>query len=166
MIDNAQDEVITTTEEYGATHTDGADHPQAGVAVEGWSDPQSDLATPTAQFGKLILKRNGAATDIEFPVNPPTIIGRFDPGVGPIDIDLGPLPEGSYVSRKHAKIGYDNGAWTIKDLGSSNGTYVLRDDFERVDEAEIHDGQEIALGNARFIFHITAAETALAPDPQ
>ena len=42
------------------------------------------------------------------------------------------MPEGSYVSRKHAKIACDGDAWTITDLGSSNGTFVLRDKGERV----------------------------------
>jgi hypothetical protein len=150
-----------TTEDHAAN----ADHPHAGIASEGWSSPQADLATPTAQFAKLTLKRNGAETDIEFPLNPPAIAGRFDPSVGPIDIDLGSLPEGSYVSRKHAKFTFEDGVWRVQDLGSSNGTFVLNDDFERVDTAELHDGQEVALGNARFIFHVTAAETPLAADP-
>lgn len=152
MTDNQENEVIEDT-----------GHPQEGVATEGWSSPQADIATPTATFGKLVLKRSGAETDIEFPVNPPTTIGRFDPSVGPIDIDLGSLtPEGNYVSRKHARILCEDGRFLIKDLGSSNGTFLLRDDFERVDEAELSDGIEIALGNARFVFHVTVPETPLA----
>jgi len=149
-----------TTEDHAAT----VDHPHAGIAAEGWSSPQGDIATPTAQFGKLVLKRSGAETDIEFPVNPPAVIGRFDPSVGPIDIDLGNLqPEGGYVSRKHAKIVFEDGVWKVVDLGSSNGTFVLSGDFQRVqDSAEIAEGQEIAFGNARFVFHVTAAETPLA----
>jgi pSer/pThr/pTyr-binding forkhead associated (FHA) protein len=162
MTDNLENDVTV-----GAQTVADDDHPQAGIASEGWSSPQADLATPAATFGKLVLKRSGAETDVEFPVNPPTTIGRFDPGVGPIDIDLGSLtPEGSYVSRKHARIVCEDGKFVIKDLGSSNGTFVLRDDFERVEEAELTDGQEIAFGNARFVFHATAPETPLAADPQ
>lgn len=115
-------------------------------------------------FAKLTVKRSGAETDISFPVNPPAVIGRFDPAVGPIDVDLANLPEGSYVSRKHAKITYEDCAWMIHDLGSSNGTFVLNDDFERVEIAELTDGKEIALGNARFVFHLEP-ETA-APEAQ
>lgn len=103
----------------------------------------------------MIVKRAGAETDVEFPVNSPCIIGRFDPSVGPIDIDLASLPEGSYVSRKHAKFHLVDGVWMVKDLGSSNGTFVLRDDFERVEESEIANGTEIALGNARFVFKLS-----------
>jgi pSer/pThr/pTyr-binding forkhead associated (FHA) protein len=103
----------------------------------------------------LTVKRNGTETAEVFTVNNPCVIGRFDPSVGPIDIDLGNLPEGVYVSRKHAKITQEDGIWKIHDLGSSNGTFVLADDFEKVTIADLSDGSEIALGNARFIFHLS-----------
>jgi pSer/pThr/pTyr-binding forkhead associated (FHA) protein len=108
-----------------------------------------------ATAATLVVKRNGAETEESFVVNSPCVIGRFDPAVGPIDIDLGNIPEGVYVSRKHAKITQDDGVWKIHDLGSSNGTFVLGDDFMKVEEAEITDGTEIALGNARFVFHLS-----------
>lgn len=108
----------------------------------------------------LTVKRSGAETAEVFEFSPPATIGRFDPSVGPIDIDLGNLPEGAYVSRKHAKITHEDGVWKVVDLGSSNGTYALRDDFEKVDEAELSDGTEFALGNARFVFHILDGSAA------
>lgn len=105
---------------------------------------------------RLIVKRQGAETDIEFGFGCPAVIGRFDASVGPIDVDLGDLEEGGYVSRKHAKITESEGIYSIHDLGSSNGTYVLRgDDFERVSESELTDGDEIAFGNARFVFRLS-----------
>ena len=103
---------------------------------------------------KLVLKRGGVLTDIAYEIHSPATIGRFDPSVGPIDVDLASQPEGAYVSRKHARIIQDDGVWKVVDLGSSNGTFVLRDDFERVEEAELSDGQEFALGNARFVFQL------------
>lgn len=114
-------------------------------------DQPAEIAEQTA---KLILKRGGVLTTVEYEIHPPATIGRFDPSVGPIDVDLGTQPEGAYVSRKHAKIVEADGIWKVIDLGSSNGTFVLRDDFERVDEAELSDGQEFALGNARFVFQL------------
>jgi pSer/pThr/pTyr-binding forkhead associated (FHA) protein len=103
---------------------------------------------------KLIVKRSGAETDVEFVINPPAVIGRFDPSVGPIDVDLAGMPEGQYISRKHAKITLEDGVYKVVDLGSSNGTFILRSDFEKVDEAELEDGTEFALGNARFVFRL------------
>ena len=125
--------------------------------VEDGADPEPEPEpepTVPPPFAKIILKRNGAASEIEFPVVSPAVIGRFDPEKGPIEIDLGPLPEAVYISRKHARLEQDEaGVWTISDLGSSNGTFVLRSDFERVESAVLEDGSEFALGNVRFVFH-------------
>lgn len=136
------------------------DEPQAQESIASGECP---APTHGGQgFATLVVKRSGAETDIAYPINPPAIIGRFDPAVGPIDIDLANLPEGAYVSRKHAKITFEDGAWMIQDLGSSNGTFVLNDDFERVEMSELSDGKEIALGNARFVFHLRHEEEAAA----
>jgi len=109
---------------------------------------------------ELVLMRGGAEAGPKYPLGARNTIGRFDPSVGPIDVDLGDLPEGSYVSRKHASITFEDGSWVIRDLGSSNGVFVLREDFEKVEEATLEDGMEVALGNARFIFRLEEAETA------
>jgi pSer/pThr/pTyr-binding forkhead associated (FHA) protein len=126
----------------------------ADTVTETTGQPAEELSTP-ALIATLVVKRNGAETEEVFPVHSPCVIGRFDPAVGPIDIDLASLPEGVYVSRKHAKFIEEDGVWKIVDLGSSNGTFVLGDDFEKVDEKELTDGTEIALGNARFVFHLS-----------
>lgn len=104
---------------------------------------------------RLIVKRLGVETDEVFGFIAPATIGRFDPSVGPIDVDLGNIEEGGYVSRKHAKITEADGVYSIHDLGSSNGVYLLRDDeFQRVTESDLADGDEIAFGNARFVFRL------------
>lgn len=152
MTDDANELSTSPTEgplDTAIPPVEGADHPHSGVAEEGWSAPPACATT-----AKLVVKRGGAETDIAFPVFSPAVIGRFDPSVGPIDVDLAALPEGQYVSRKHAKLSCDGQAWSIQDLGSSNGTFILNDDFERVETAQLADGQEIALGNARFVFHL------------
>lgn len=110
-------------------------------------------AAPTP---RLVVKRAGIETEEVYFFSTPAVIGRFDPSVGPVDVDLGNSPEGAYVSRKHAKVVEEDGVFKIIDLGSSNGTFVLRNgDFERVEEAELSSGMEIALGNARFVFHLS-----------
>ncbi len=104
---------------------------------------------------RLILKRGGQESEVIFLFGCPAMIGRFDPSVGPIDVDLGSIPEGSYVSRKHAKIHEEEGQFVLTDLSSSNGTYRLdadAGDFVKIDSSPISDGDEIAFGNARFIF--------------
>lgn len=114
---------------------------------------------------KLVLKRSGAETEHVFEFGSPATVGRFDPAVGPIDIDLGSIEEGIYISRKHARLKLENGVWVVEDLGSSNGTFILRDDFEKVESAELHEGDEIAFGNARFVFHESSDDSAEEPEP-
>lgn len=93
-----------------------------------------------------------------FRFGPGSIVGRFDPESGPVDVDLAPLPEASYVSRHHVEFRYDSGAdaWFVKDMGSRNGTFWRaggQGAFGRLSgEQAVQSGDEIALGNARFEF--------------
>jgi pSer/pThr/pTyr-binding forkhead associated (FHA) protein len=107
----------------------------------------------------VILKRGGALTSESFPLWERVVLGRFDPDTGPVDVDFGALPEAVYVSRRHAEMWRDTaGQWFIKDLGAGNGTFVRtqsQTQFQRVTgEQPIADGDEIALGNARFAFRV------------
>lgn len=155
MADEGQNATVEEPVEPAVEPADKAeaDPAQTPIPEGSWTAPVAPEGE-VCQFGRLVVKRGGSETDIEFPLSPPAIIGRFDPAVGPIDVDLGSLPEGSYVSRRHARIIHEDGVWKIEDLHSSNGTFILHDNFDRVDQAEIKDGDEIALGNARFVFHV------------
>ncbi len=117
--------------------------------------PAQEESASASGRAKLVLKRGGELTDVEFTFTCPATLGRFDPSVGPIDIDLGTIPEGSYVSRKHARFTFGEDGYSIEDLGSSNGTFVLRDDYEKIEEPTgVEDGNVIAFGSAIFVFHI------------
>ncbi len=53
------------------------------------------------------------------------------------------------VSRRHAEF-YRHGArFTVRDVGSLNGTYVNR---ERIEEAELTGGDEVQIGKFRMLF--------------
>jgi FHA domain/Domain of unknown function (DUF1707) len=51
------------------------------------------------------------------------------------------------VSRRHAELRFEDGRWLLRDLGSSNGTYV---NGRWVTEAEVRAGDVIHLGGARL----------------
>jgi FHA domain-containing protein/uncharacterized protein DUF1707 len=51
------------------------------------------------------------------------------------------------VSRRHAELRFDDGRWLLRDLGSSNGTYV---NGRFVTEAEVRPGDVIHLGGCRL----------------
>jgi hypothetical protein len=111
-------------------------------------------ASDGAVHARLVMLRKGQPSEIEFLVVPPMVIGRADASVGAIDVDLTAFEEGAYVSRRHAKIAVEGGAFVLEDLGSSNGTYIKRDDYEKVERVELEDGDEVAFGNAKFVFRI------------
>jgi hypothetical protein len=137
----------------------------AAVAPSG-AAPTATTATPSPRApsstdgARLTLRRGGALSQEAFSIGSgPAIIGRFDPETGPVDIDIGPLPEAVYISRNHAEIWCDgSGQWFVKDLSSGNGTFVCaageRRFVKTTGEHAIKDGDEIALGNARFEFRV------------
>ena len=57
------------------------------------------------------------------------------------------------VSRRHAQFARTDGAFSVSDAGSLNGTYVNR---QRVDQTELVGGDEVQIGKYRLIFHPAA----------
>ena len=53
------------------------------------------------------------------------------------------------VSRRHAEIEHENDVFTIRDLGSLNGTYVNR---KRIESTELTDDDEVQIGKYRMTF--------------
>ncbi len=80
-----------------------------------------------------------------------------------------PVPS---VSREHCEVRVEAGKVMVRDLGSSNGTYINR---ERVQEAEVSAGQMIGVGPAVFVVRVDgkpaqidakkAAAQGAAPEP-
>src|SRR5271154_2884847 len=61
------------------------------------------------------------------------------------------LAEDSYLSGQHFAIECDGKQCRIRDLGSSNGTFVNGD---RITEHIVQDGDSVAAGGSTFIVHI------------
>jgi pSer/pThr/pTyr-binding forkhead associated (FHA) protein len=53
------------------------------------------------------------------------------------------------VSRRHAEFYRQGARFTVRDVGSLNGTYVNR---ERIEEAELFGGDEVQIGKFRMRF--------------
>jgi len=53
------------------------------------------------------------------------------------------------VSRRHAEFYRRGSFFTVRDVGSLNGTYVNR---ERIEEAELSGGDEVQVGKFRLVF--------------
>jgi len=54
------------------------------------------------------------------------------------------------VSRRHVEIQREGDRFTVKDVGSLNGTYVNR---QRVDSAELSSGDELQIGKFKVVFY-------------
>lgn len=64
------------------------------------------------------------------------------------DIDLDD-PE---ISRRHASIDIHGTDATLRDLGSTNGTYIQG---QRIEEGRLEDNTEFRVGTHQLVFHVT-----------
>jgi adenylate cyclase len=91
----------------------------------------------------------------------PRLSGRFADGkVGEFPLadttSLGRHPNNTLrlvdreVSKEHCVLERLGGTYVLRDLNSSNGTFV---NGRKIKELRLRDGDEIALGNSRLVFH-------------
>lgn len=74
---------------------------------------------------------------------PQTIIGRQTDCQIRIPLDA--------ISRQHCSVSTEGGKLTLRDLGSSNGTYVNR---RRVNQSELSAGDVVAVGPCVFVVRV------------
>jgi len=159
----APEPVITETTTPQPIVTEAQPAPEAVPAEPA---PQPEAALPTApestpaplfRPGRLVFKRFGALTADTIPLQGPRlVVGRFDASTGPVEIDLTGVAGAENISRRHAELFFD-GAWKVRDLGSTNGVFIKRAGEEAysprlVEPTEIRDGDELAFGNVILVF--------------
>ena len=66
------------------------------------------------------------------------------------------------VSRRHAEFYRHGDRFTVRDVGSLNGTYVNR---ERIEEAELFGGDEVQIGKFRLLFMTRSPEVGRRRGP-
>lgn len=123
----------------------------ATIAMGVGSDTSSDRALSPV---------DAAAVD-GLPAGHALLIVQRGPGAGSrflLDLDLvtaGRHPESEIflddvtVSRRHAEFHRDGDDFSVRDVGSLNGTYVNRD---RIDQVPLSDGDEVQIGKYRLVF--------------
>ncbi len=65
------------------------------------------------------------------------------------------------VSNSHSKITAEGGQFRLRDLKSTNGTFV---NGEQITECVLRTGDEITIGNSILVFHHDQKEPAVKPD--
>jgi pSer/pThr/pTyr-binding forkhead associated (FHA) protein len=94
----------------------------------------------------LVVRSGGGRAGEHFsPTGERTTIGRSP------DCDI--FLDDVTVSRKHAELLVEDARFTIKDLGSLNGTYVNR---RRIESSPLSDGDELQIGKYRLTFLVGA----------
>jgi FHA domain len=105
-------------------------------------DDESDALDVTVEGTALVVRAGGGIAGQTFtPAGPRTLIGRAP------DCDV--FLDDVTVSRRHAELLHEGDRFTIRDLGSLNGTFVNR---RRVESAELHDDDEVQIGKYRMTF--------------
>lgn len=124
------------------------------------TDPIWDPVSPldAAAAASLHLKKLGAVTAETIELHGSRmVVGRFDASAGPVDIDLSSLPGSEAISRRHAELYVEAGAWHVKDLGATNGVFIKRSGNAQFEPrlqspTRLSDGDELAFGNIAFVF--------------
>jgi pSer/pThr/pTyr-binding forkhead associated (FHA) protein len=128
-------------------------------------------ATSTITFGvpekvetssdRQLSPVDAAAVDA-LPAGHALLVVQRGPGAGNrflLDLDLvtaGRHPESEIflddvtVSRRHAEFHRAGTDFSVRDVGSLNGTYVNRD---RIDDVALKDGDEVQIGKYRLVFY-------------
>ena len=142
----------------------------------GFQNPET--SNYCARCGALLAKEAGAETTMTFDleeagdeneslltalgITGPALVVRsgggmagqsFQPGEGTTVIGRSPecdvFLDDVTVSRRHAEIRREGGTFTIRDLGSLNGTYVNR---KRIESTDLEDDDEVQIGKYRLTF--------------
>jgi pSer/pThr/pTyr-binding forkhead associated (FHA) protein len=139
---------------------------------EGGAETTSIIAAANAELAEAEFGDDPSADPAmlaALPAGTALLVVRRGPNAGSrflLDSDLttaGRHPESDIflddvtVSRRHAEFYRQAGRFTVRDVGSLNGTYVNR---ERIEETELSGGDEVQVGKFRLLFLLSPRSQA------
>lgn len=111
-----------------------------GTVTSGDMATRTSMPDPSSAIELLDPAQSSYAAGTTFPLDHYTTIGRNEGNAIEIDDD--------FVSGSHAEIFFEQGAWWIQDLNSTNGTYL---NSHRVgNRVELSNGDIVQFGRVRF----------------
>lgn len=136
-----------------ATARFGVEFRAALSALEGVvsSEEQAAINALPADSALLIVRRGPNAGSRFLLDSDTTTVGRHPHA----DIFLDDVT----VSRRHAEFLRQDGVFSVRDLGSLNGTYY---NGVRIEDTRIADGAEVQIGKYRLTFYASRAGAAAA----
>ena len=140
-MDQAKEKDLTTTINLGALRS-VSDHVSA--LLDKATQNERDVITALPEGSAMLIALSGPSRGARFLLNSDlTSIGRSTDN----EIFLDDVT----VSRKHAQIIRSGKSYSVKDLGSLNGTYV---DGKVEESAQLSDGKELHIGKYRLHFFV------------
>ena len=106
-----------------------------------------ELGEVPQDVGMLIIKR-GEQAGARFALETDLVTAGRHPDS---DIFLDDIT----VSRRHAELTRAGDSYSVRDVGSLNGTYLNR---ERIDAAPLRNGDELQIGKFKLMFFIGTGE--------
>jgi pSer/pThr/pTyr-binding forkhead associated (FHA) protein len=104
-----------------------------------WSSSSSQDSANSGPFTALRLRRELSGEVVEI-ARPTAVVGRHTEA----DLRL----HDPDVSRRHCRIGVEDGMWRIVDLESTNGVYL---NGVRLSEANLYPGDRLRIGSIDFV---------------
>lgn len=123
----------------------------------------TSIISPGPGTGSGSMSPVGSGRQFELPSGSALLVVHRGPGEGTefvLDasasvVTVGRAPEAGIflddvtVSRRHAEFRHGGDVWSVRDVGSLNGTYVNR---VRVENLNLGGGDEVQIGKFRFVF--------------
>jgi hypothetical protein len=130
--------------------------PVENLSIKENSSEKNGNSSAGTSRAKLVIERGNAAGSEFLLTSNESYLGRWDAdnGIFP-DVDLDKYDSDAKISRKHARIIFTNGKYSIEDLGSTNGTFINRGRRLIPGIAQIlNNGDEIIVGKTFLRFYI------------
>jgi len=116
----------------------------------------SAAASADKPHARLVIERGKSVGKQFLLSSAESYIGRWDAdgGVFP-DVDLDSDDPEAKVSRRHARITFNDGVYALEDLGSTNGTFINRGKrLPKGTRQPLRDGDEIIVGKTFLRFQV------------
>lgn len=142
---------------------------EANAATDSTATITFGIPNPTDSEERQALNYADAAAVDALPPGHALLVVARGPGAGSrylLDSDfttVGRHPDSQIfldditVSRRHVEFRRDGNAFSVRDLGSLNGTYVNSD---RIDEINLQNGDEVRIGKFRLIYFDSSAKVS------
>lgn len=148
--------------------------PAAAPVAPGW--PESNGGGAPGALEATVRGEGGATTIPSEIENPAKFILRSDNGENVQEYVLDRtetiigrganshivLSKDKLTSRRHAIVRYENGAYVLRDGGSSNGTFVNGQQLDKSDARVLQDGDHVGIGEYELIFRSSAAAPVMS----